>query len=75
VRSRFAGGPRGEDFQPFLSCLQQLGFTLKKKDSSNQMFVVFLLHKQHEAAATAGDGRITKLAKWPTLKACVYKKR
>jgi ribosomal RNA-processing protein 8 len=74
VRSRFAAGggsgSSGEDFRPFLSCLQQLGFKLVKQDASNRMFVVFVLKKQQQAAAGAAAA-----LKWPPLKACVYKKR
>jgi ribosomal RNA-processing protein 8 len=72
VRSRFAAGDgsSGEDFRPFLGCLQQLGFKLVKQDASNRMFVVFVLKKQQQAAAGPAAG-----IKWPPLKACVYKRR
>ncbi|WIA22070.1 hypothetical protein OEZ85_004414 [Tetradesmus obliquus] len=70
VRSRF-GGSSGEDFKPFLRCLQQLGFKLVQQDASNRMFVVFVLKKQQAAAGAAAAAGL----KWPLLKACVYKKR
>ncbi|KAF6260220.1 methyltransferase-domain-containing protein [Scenedesmus sp. NREL 46B-D3] len=72
VRSRFAagGGGSGEDFRPFLSCLQQLGFKLVKQEASSRMFVVFVLRKQQQAAAGAAA-----TISWPPLKACLYKKR
>lgn len=70
VRSRFVGGGGSEDFRPFLSSLQQLGFRLIKQDSKNKMFVVLVLKKQQPVDAAAAS-RI----RWPSLKACVYKKR
>lgn len=71
VRSRFADGASGkEDFQPLLAALKSLGFKLVQQDAANRMFVAWVFQKKggvKPAAAAAID--------WPTLRACVYKKR
>ena len=71
MRSRFAGGSGsgGDDLGPFLNCLKQLGFKLKKQDASNKMFVILLLRKVKDAV-----GDTSKIA-WPPLGACLYKRR
>lgn len=71
VRSRFASGSSGkEDFRPLLTALKGLGFKLVQQDAANRMFVVWVLQKKGEVTAAAA-----KATKWPTLRACMYKKR
>jgi hypothetical protein len=71
VRSRFASGSSGkEDFRPLLSALKGLGFKLVQQDAANRMFVVWVLQKKGEMTPAAA-----KAIKWPTLRACMYKKR
>lgn len=70
ARYRFAsGGEDTEDLRPFVSCLKQLGFESVSTDASNKMFVIMVFRK------AAGDAPPKKSIAWPTLKACVYKKR
>ena len=70
VRSRFVPtGGSVEDFAPFLSGLERLGFKLLKQDVRNKMFVVWVLQK---VCAEAGD---TAAVEWPVLKPCIYKRR
>lgn len=67
VRSRFAQGEgKTEDFGPFLSALEGLGFANKSVDSSNSHFVIFEMQK-------CSDNR--GMQKWPTLNPCSYKRR
>ena len=71
VRSRFADPASGkEDFRPLLSALKQLGFKLVQQDASNRMFVVWVLQKKAAVKPSTAAG-----IEWPTLRACVYKKR
>lgn len=69
VRSRFSGG-NGEDFRPFLSALEALGFAKKSEDTSNSHFVTFEFQK---TGAPGGAGKGPQ--HWPRLKPCTYKKR
>jgi len=78
VRSRFTGGPGGEeppqgkqgvpkeDLKPFLKCLGRLGFNVDTLDTtSNTMFFVAVLRKLNVAQ---GDPTKTE---WPQLRACM----
>jgi ribosomal RNA-processing protein 8 len=70
VRSRFSGSSgQGEDFRPFLSALQALGFAQKSEDTSNSHFVTFELQKTDAGKAEHW------VQTWPKLKPCTYKKR
>ena len=80
VRSRFANArAEGEDFRPFLRCLQQLGFKLHRQDTSDKMFVVFELRKggKQDDGGGSGGGSSRKAPPltWPDLKPCIYKRR
>lgn len=69
VRSRFVmPNSSSEDFTPFLSCLQNLGFDVVKRDAKNQMFVLWICQKQRSAP-------ISHSITWPELKPCIYKRR
>lgn len=71
MRSRFADVSSGkEDFRPLLAALKALGFKLVQQDAANRMFVVWVLQKKEGAKPGAASG-----IKWPTLRACMYKKR
>lgn len=72
-----AGGGGGqEDFRPFLSCLARLGLKLQSQDTSNRMFVVWVLRKGADKEGGKGGPKAKGGAiPWPPLKACVYKKR
>jgi hypothetical protein len=70
VRSRFADSSGKEDFRPLLAALKALGFELVQQDPANRMFVVWVLQKKEGAKLGAAAG-----IKWPTLRACMYKKR
>lgn len=83
VRSRFApgngdgegggkaSGAKGtEDLAPFIKCLARLGYQVQSMDAkSNTMFFVAVLRKVNTPACEPAA------IKWPTLHACVYKKR
>jgi hypothetical protein len=72
VRSRFADGSSGkEDFRPLLAALKALGFKLVQQDAANRMFVVWVMQKKADGAKLGVASGI----KWPTLRACMYKKR
>lgn len=69
VRSRFVPDDKdSENFAPFLSGLQKLGFKPLKQDVGNRMFVVWIAKKVKADV----DGSTVK---WPVLKPCVYKRR
>lgn len=71
MRSRFADGVSGkEDFKPLLAALKALGYKLVQQDAGNRMFVVWVLQKKGDVKPAAAAA-----IKWPTLRACVYKKR
>jgi hypothetical protein len=68
VRSRFAEGTsETEDFSPFLSALEKLGFSKKAMDTTDSHFVIFEMQKTK-------DGN-NEQSSWPELKPCIYKKR
>eukprot|EP00892_Ulva_mutabilis_P006392 jgi/Ulvmu1/4124/UM019_0103.1 len=69
VRSRFVTPTaKDEDFDPFLQCIQSLGFEMIKHDSKNQMFVVWTFQKLRV-------GMQPQAIQWPELKPCIYKRR
>lgn len=72
MRSRFTDSQGGkEDFKPLLSALKALGFKLVQQEASNRMFVVWVLQKKADVTPSSAVAAI----QWPTLRACVYKKR
>jgi Hypothetical methyltransferase len=84
VRSRFAAAAaqrerpavRQTDAQPhseaaLVACLGRLGFSLRRRDASNALFLVLELQKSHAPATAPAPGG----AGWPDLKPCTYKKR
>eukprot|EP00158_Paraphelidium_tribonemae_P002399 Partr_v1_DN25333_c0_g1_i1_m21528 putative ribosomal RNA processing 8, methyltransferase, homolog (yeast) len=60
---------RIRDTEEFCTCLTKLGFTVRKTDSSNRMFVMVHLIK-HQDCSRESSGNLMV-----PLKACVYKKR
>ena len=50
------------------SALQKIGFKLVEQNTSNKMFVQFLLKKELKSQDAPSVA-------WPALKACTYKKR
>lgn len=79
VQSRFMSDGEGSSVLPaFLSALEQLGFALKRKDTSNSHFLVLELQRQQQqqqkvggSGGSSGGARLS----WPELRACQYKKR
>lgn len=71
VQSRFVDAGGASVLPAFLEALGQLGFKLRRKDTSNTHFLVLELqrHKQHPS------GDPGRLLPWPELRACQYKKR
>jgi SAM-dependent methyltransferase len=66
VRSRFESKTGTDDFEGFVSVLDQLGFKCVKTDRSNKMFALFDLKK---------SGKTPKKDVEFTAKPCIYKRR
>ena len=71
VQSRFVDAGGSSVLPAFLAALEQLGFKLRRKDTSNTHFLVLELQR-HKQQPTGGSGRQLD---WPELRACAYKKR
>lgn len=69
VKSRFDPETGGTDPKHFIEALETLGFTLTSQDFSNKMFIIFQFVKQ------GGKALKSSHCNWPTLKACIYKRR
>jgi ribosomal RNA-processing protein 8 len=70
VRSRFVPhGDAHEDFEPFLTGLDHIGFAVVSVDLSNTLFVVWVLRRVQEARGPLES------VEWPALKPCMYKRR
>ncbi|XP_050221044.1 ribosomal RNA-processing protein 8 [Mercurialis annua] len=69
VKSRFDPINGGADPNKFSKAVTDLGFTLKLKDFSNKMFILFYFQKKENQ-----DSKKKEIA-WPELKPCLYKRR
>lgn len=73
VKSRFDPSNGGADQGEFINALAKLGFRLQTLDTANKMFLLLFLQKGKVGEPISKK----KLASidWPTLKACIYKRR
>ena len=69
VQSRFMDESGKSVLDDFISAVTEMGFVLKKKETSNTHFL------QLEFKGKKGRIRKSHMLQWPTLRACQYKKR
>lgn len=69
VQSRFVDASGRSILEEFIAAVTQMGFILKKRDTSNTHFLI--LEFQGRKGRDPGPHEL----KWPGLRACQYKKR
>lgn len=72
VQSRFINDDGESVLGDFITCVKKLGFELKSKETGNSHFLTLRFQKnkkRHDSEGGAED------VLWPSLRACVYKKR
>lgn len=75
VQSRFMHSGGHSVLPAFLAALAELGFQVKRKDTSNSHFLVLELQRQDMQHKVNGGGDRQRSLEWPELRACQYKKR
>ena len=69
VQSRFMDGEGRSVADEFVAAVEELGFSLRRRDGSNSHFLVL------EFQGLKGRGKRARASEWPPLRACQYKKR